>query len=305
MSDQSLKPMTADEHAKLRKLRSLRNAKDGYLFLLPWLFGFAAFVAFPLLFSLFLSFHKVGIRPDGAGFSYKFIGLENFTYAFLVDNVFPIDMINFILEAILVVPVTVIFAFLIAILLNQQFYGRFLFRTIFFLPVIFASGEVIKELFAQGQGKAPLELYNVQGMIADVLPATLVEPLLGVLGKLILIFWFSGVQIVIFIAAFQTIPVSTYEAARIDGATPWEIFWKITFPAVTPFILLTFVYTTIDLSSNPFNPILAHFKGNMLKPETGYGYVSAIGWIYSAILFLLVIVFILPASRLYRKKVRR
>lgn len=303
VQEKKRQPLSKKQHARLKKLRSVRNARDGYLFLLPWFIGLMAFVVAPFLFSLFLSFQKVGIRPDGSGFQYTFIGWDNFKYAFLKDNLFPVALFNFFREALLVVPITVIFAFVISIFLNLKFPGRGIFRTIFFLPVIFASGKTLLELFSEGQGKVPLlEQYNINEIIYSALPESTATPIIAILGKFVLILWFSGVQIVIFMAAFQTVSASTYEAARIDGATPWETFWKITFPAVVPFIMLNLIYTTIELSANPFNPILKMFTDNVTNPKTGYGYVSAIGWIYSMLIFILIAIFASLARTLYSKK---
>ncbi len=295
--------LSPERHAKLRRLRSIRNAKDGYLFLLPWIVGFALFVAFPFVYSIVISFHKVGINAEGTRFAYRFVGWANYKYAFFTDNEFPIEMINFTLDALMIIPVTVIFAFCISILLSQRFPGRFLFRTIFFLPVIFASGQVIDELFQQNQGSVPLlEQYNLSAALFEILPYSLAETLLTLLGKVVLILWFSGVQTVLFIAAFQTVPVSTYEAAKIDGATAWSSFWKITFPAIVPFITLNIVYTAIEMSSSPFNPILRLLKENLADTKTGYGYVSAIGWLYALILIVIILLFTVVIQFYDRKR---
>ncbi|WP_238177716.1 carbohydrate ABC transporter permease [Paenibacillus contaminans] len=281
--------MSAAEHRKHGRRMKWHMAKGGLLFLAPWLIGVISFVLYPLAYSLFLSFQKVGISPDGSGFKYDFVGMDNFKYAFFRDNVFPIELMLFVRESLLIVPITVIFALLVSILLNQKFPGRFLFRAIFFLPVIFATGQVLLALFDQGQGEISFaKQYDVEGLIYNSLPQMIAEPLVGILGKFVIILWFSGIQIVIFLAAFQTIPKSVYEAAQIDGATPWESFWKITFTPIVPFIFLNLVYTVVDLSFSPFNPILKHILLNMIKIDTGYGYASAIGWIYFAFIILLV-----------------
>jgi ABC-type sugar transport system permease subunit len=94
---------------------------------------------------------------------------------------------------------------------------------------------------------------------------------------------------VLFLAAFQTIPVSVYEAARIDGVTPWESFWKITFPAIVPFIFLNMIYTVVDQTTSPFNPILTLISKNMGDPLTGFGYSSALGWMYCVVIFIPIV----------------
>ncbi|WP_409346112.1 carbohydrate ABC transporter permease [Paenibacillus sp. MBLB4367] len=279
--------LSPKEHLLHRRRMRTKSAAVGLLFLLPWLIGVACFLAYPLFYSLFLSFHTIQIAADGSGLLYRFVGFDNFKYAFLRDNLFPEQMFLFVREAVLIIPITVIFALLVAILLNQKFYGRLFFRTIFFLPVVFASGRVLIELFNQGQGDLPLtQQYRVDELVYDALPATMAEPILGILGKFIMILWFSGVQVIIFLAGFQTVSSSAYEAAQMDGATPWETFWKITFPSIVPFIVLNLIYTVVDLSTNPFNPILKHILANMVDPKTGYGYASALGWIYFTVILV-------------------
>jgi len=294
--------MTKEDHARHRRMQSLKDALRGYLFLLPWMIGIVMFVAYPLIYSFFISFHKVGVKIDGSGLKYDFVGMTNYKHAFVVDNVFPIEMFLFMREVILVVPITVIFALLISIMLNQKFKGRMLYRAVFFLPVIFASGQVLLELFNQGQGSLPLvERYNLTDVIYDVLPLTAAGTVVDLLSKFVIILWFSGVQIILFLAAFQTISKTIYEAAQIDGATPWESFWKITFPAISPFIILNLIYTLVEQSSNPFNPIIRHILENTTDANTGYGYASALGWIYFAFIMLPILALVFIARRQSKK----
>jgi ABC-type sugar transport system permease subunit len=271
------------------------------MFLLPWLIGITIFFVYPLLMSLYMSFTKVSIKPDGSGLQYDWIGWDNFKYAFLLDNEFPVQMFLFVREAVLIIPITVIFALLVAVMLNQKFPGRMLFRTVFFLPVIFASGQVLLELFQQGQGKLPFaDQYEITTTLYQVFPLWIAEVLVNLSQKLVIILWFSGVQVILFLAAFQTIPVAIYEAAKIDGVTPWESFWKITFPAMVPFIFLNLVYTVVDQTVSPFNPINGLIIKNMGEINTGFGYASALGWMYTVLIFIPIgIIFI--ASRLTSK----
>jgi ABC-type sugar transport system permease subunit len=205
------------------------------------------------------------------------------------DNVFPIQLITYFQEMLLMVPIIVIFALLIALMLNQRFPGRFVYRALFFLPVIFATGQVLSELFVQGAGDIPfLAQYNLQPIIEGYVGKEFAKTVFDVLSKAILILWYSGVQILIFIAGFQTISQTIYEAVRIDGASPWDSFWKITLPGSLPFISLNVLYTIIDLFTFPLNPVMKHIKDNMFKLETGYGYASALAWIYFCFIFALI-----------------
>jgi ABC-type sugar transport system permease subunit len=279
--------MQAKARVRAARLYLWKRYGMGLLFMLPWIIGFAMFVIIPISWSLFMSFNKVQVAVGG--FKYEWVGLRNFRDAFLKDNVFPIELITYFQEMLLMVPIIVIFALLISLMLNQKFPGRFIFRALFFLPVIFATGQVLSELFLQGAGDIPfLEQYNLLPIVEEYVGKQFAETVMAVLGKAILILWYSGVQILIFIAGFQTISPTIYEAVRIDGASPWDSFWKITLPACVPFISLNVLYTIIDLFTFPLNPVLKHIKDNMFKVDTGYGYASALAWIYFGLIFALI-----------------
>ncbi|BBH21402.1 ABC transporter permease [Paenibacillus baekrokdamisoli] len=272
------------------------NYKNGYLFMLPWAIGFSVFVAFPVGWSLFNSFHNVKLR--GGDFQYEFVGLNNFRRILMEDNVYPVELLLYFQEMLLIIPLILFFSFIVSLLLNQKFAGRGPIRAIFFLPVIFATGQVLMELFGQGAGELPfIEQYNLEGLIKGYVGAQLADPIMGVLGKAVIILWYSGVQILIFIAGYQTIPRTVYEAIRIDGATPWESFWKITLPGMIPFIGLNAVFTIVDLFTFPMNPVMEQVSKNMFDVKTGYGYASAQAWLYFALILLLLGVALLIAYR--------
>jgi ABC-type sugar transport system permease subunit len=261
---------------------------EGLIFIAPWAFGFLIFLAFPLGFSLYMSFHSVRILP--AGPSIRYLGLEYYKEILFSSSSLYEELIPFMQEVIIMLPIILIFSLLIAILLNQTFRGRLLFRTIFFLPVIFSTGAVVVEFVNQGQGSLGfMEKYNIsfylQMYLGDHVWTT---SIMHVMDRFILILWYSGVQILIFLAGRQTISRSVYEAAQIDGASPWEVFWKITLPAMIPFILLNLIYTVVDMFTFPFNPII------QLIGLGNYGYNSALAWIYfiMIVLFLLIVLFI-------------
>ncbi|WP_372635986.1 carbohydrate ABC transporter permease [Cohnella sp.] len=259
----------------------------GYLFILPWMIGFVAFVAFPIGWSLWNSFNQVFITSEG--FKYTWVGLSNFRRMLVENNAYPIILITYLQEVLLIIPLILIFSFFVSLLLNEKFPGRGWMRALFFLPVIFATGQVIMELFVQGAGELPfMEQYNLDVILRQYFNESTANMLLGVLGKAVIILWYSGVQILIFIAGFQTIPKTVYEAVRVDGASPWESFWKITFPGMLPFIGLNAVYTIVDLFTFPFNPVLEIVRNNMFSPTTGYGYASAMAWLYFAIVLVLL-----------------
>jgi len=272
-----------------------REALTGYLFLIPWLVGIALFVGYPFMHSLYMSFNKV--RVTGSGMKLQWIGLQNYADAFLVDNKYYLLLINVVKSSITVVPIVVLFALFVSLLLNIKFPGRMLFRAVFFLPVIFSTGEVLSEMLSQGvAGLSILDRYDIKGFIEMNVPQTFAEPLIDVLNIFVLILWYSGVQILIFLAGLQTIGKPVYEAAKIDGATPWETFWKITLPAIAPFILLNLIYTVVDMFTFPTNPILVAMYNSFRVGN--YGYASAMGWMYFTVEFLLILIMLGIAKKL-------
>ena len=272
-----------------RRFRTfLSENLEGMLFIAPWVVGFLIFLAFPLGFSFYMSFHKVKVLP--AGMQYEPNGFSYYREILFNSSSFYDELIPYFQEIVIMVPIIIIFAFLIAISLNQKLPGRFLFRSIFFLPVIFSTGYLLTEFVNQGEGSLGfLDRFALGSFLDDFLAgSSWGQPIQTLLNRFVLVLWYSGVQILIFLAGRQTIPISAYESARIDGASPWEIFWKITLPAMTPFIFLNLIYTIVDMFTFPFNPIIG------LIGTGNYGYSSALSWIYFVIiiLFLLLILFI-------------
>jgi ABC-type sugar transport system permease subunit len=261
---------------------------EGSIFIAPWIFGFLAFIAFPLGYSLYMSFNRVKITASGI--EYTPVGLQYYREILLADGgLLYNDLFPFLRQTLFMIPVIVIFSLLIAVLLNQKFRGRTFFRVIFFLPVIFSTGQIVQEFITQGEGALGfVAQFDVAAYVNEYLPKAWAAPIVKVLNSFVLILWYSGVQILIFLAGRQTISNSVYEAARIDGADPWETFWKITLPGMTPFILLNTIYTVVDLFTFPQNPIIAKVN------TTNYGLSSALAWIYLMIvLFFLGLVFFL------------
>lgn len=272
----------------------------GYLFMLPWIVGFCSFVAFPVGWSIYNSFHKIALTSEG--FQYTWVGLKNYYQMLFENNAYPIILITYFQQMLLIIPLILIFSFFVSLLLNQKFPGRGFMRTIFFLPVIFATGQVITELFSQGAGELPfLDTYNIDAMANRFFGGWVKNAIVNVLTQAVIILWYSGVQILIFIAGFQTIPKTLYEAIRVDGASPWESFWKITFPAMIPFIGLNAIYTIVELFTFPFNPVLEIVSRNMFDAARGYGYASAMAWLYFLLILVLITVALGFTSRATRK----
>lgn len=269
---------------------TVRNV-EGLMFIAPWIIGFTIFLAFPLIFSFYMSFHNVRILPTGPQITYK--GLDYYNEILFSGSALYDELIPFMQEALIMIPIILVFSFLIAILLNQRFPGRLFFRAVFFLPVIFSTGYVVTEFVNQGQGSLGfLERYDLGLYLQSYLGDNVwTRAIMEVMNRFVLILWYSGVQIIIFLAGRQTLSKSIYESARIDGASPWAVFWKITLPAMVPFIMLNLIYTVVDMFTFPFNPIIK------LIGVGNYGYNSALAWIY----FLIIIVFLLIVMFIFQR----
>jgi ABC-type sugar transport system permease subunit len=275
----------------MRMTKPRREAMIGLMLISPWIIGFLLFMAYPLFYSLYMSFNKVLITPYGI--ETHFLGWSNYKDAFLVDAEFSQKLFLFLKSNILMIPIVIVFSLFVALLINQPIRGRNLFRAIFFLPVVITSGEVVQELFAQGAATIPIiEKYGIITLIQDNLSPGMASPIVAIINQFILILWYSGVQILIFLAGLQKVDTQVYEAAAMDGASPWVTFWKITLPVVKPFILVNLIYTIIDLFTNGFSDVIKLIQDNMFKVDTGFGYASALAWIYFTVIFIVLLVFI-------------
>lgn len=266
----------------------LKQQRWGYLFILPWFAGVLVFLAWPLLQSFYFSLCTVKIT--GSGRFYEWVGLQNYIYIWAKDIYYLRRLLNFIINTALQLPIILVFSMMIALLLNIRLPGRGFFRTIFFLPVIIVSGPLISELTAQGVTTIPLvSEYGIYQSITGILPLWIADPITMLFSQLIMILWYSGIQILIFIAGLHKIDNSMNEAAKIDGATGWEIFWKITLPQLRPMILINGIYTLVFLANSEQNDIIYLISNNMLNPSSGYGYASAMAWMHTVTVIILLL----------------
>ncbi len=283
---------------KMKRIRPGRlersEAKAGLIFIIPWLIGASVFLAYPLVMSLWYALNNIRITPVGKTFIFK--GYGNFTEILLADAEFPVELVDYVLSTVLSAPIIVVFALIIAMMLNQNIKGKGFFRLIFFLPVIIVSGPILGMLTEQGAGSiSAIDVQAISTAIEDVLPDMIAEPIAELFGNMITVLWYSGVQILIFLSGLQKIDKSMYEAAKIDGGSGWECFWKITLPNLKSMILLNTIYTIVFISNNNQNPIIELIKASMFSgtKEKGYGYASAMAWLYTIVVLLIVGLFAL------------
>ncbi len=269
-----------------RKARRLtlrgRTALQGLAFVSPWVVGFLLLTAFPFFFSIFLSLHSVRIAPGKIITTWA--GLRSYVDAFTKDAAFPVALADNLVSIVLSVPMILVFSVIIALLLNRRLAGRGLFRAIFFFPVIIISGPVITQLVASGATAiGDVTSYAIYRLIATF-PRLLSRPLLFVFDNLVIILWFSGVQILIFVAGLQKISGQVFEAAQIDGASAWESFWKITLPYLRPFILVNAFYTIMELAAFANNEVNVQIQLHLFEIGKVYSYSAALSWIWFAAL---------------------
>lgn len=232
----------------------------GFTFISPWLIGFICFFAINLLHAVYYSLCNVIVNPAG-GYRLEFAGISNYIYALTKHGEFNRILTTSITDMLIDVPLIVFFSLLMAMILNQKFKGRTVVRAIFFLPVILLSSAISDALQAAmnmiigGVSSVPPEMREASGFSARYLlrvfmelgfPTILLDYIEGAVNRIYDIVKASSVQILIFLAALQAIPGALYEVAKIEGATTYESFWKITFPMVSPLILTNVIYTIID-----------------------------------------------------------
>lgn len=286
--------MAKNKKKKVKSKLLQKEARYGYLFILPWLIGFIALFVRPLLTSVKYAFSKVTFKPSGI--STVFNGIGNFKQPFENDvwflpNTFLPGITNFWYETILVC----IFSLFVAIMLNQKFRGRTVARALFFLPVIIASGVVIQIL--QGNGMdTELETTNafvfssggMETILNSVgLPAAVTNLFTNISNRVFNVVWLSGIQIILYLSGLQSIPRAEYEAAQIEGATAWECFWKITWVRISPMTMVVVIYSIIDSLTNVSNPLIKWSYQQYTNAD--YGVSAAQSWLLCVIAFIVLI----------------
>jgi ABC-type sugar transport systems, permease components len=274
--------------------RTLREWAWGYVFIAPWIVGVSVFFLWAMVQSLQFAFSRVELSGGVILHPLENGLFENFVKVFTTDVNFPTILANFGIGLVLQLPVIIAFSLMIALLLNSKIRCRGLFRMIFFLPVIIATGPVMNQMTAQGVASVPMVSQNAVLAVLEGMPEFIYEPINNLFSSLIMILWNSGIQILIFLAGLQKVPRTMYEAAKIDGASGWETFWKITLPSVRNLILLNSIYTVVTLATGGTNEIIELIYTATYTATQGYSYAMAMSWIYTAVVaVILVIVFLL------------
>ncbi len=279
-----------------------KRARTGYVFILPWLLGLLFFFAVPILTSLMYSFSHVTIVQGGV--NTRFAGLSYYKNALFSDERFIPLLVAALKEIAIQVPIIIIFALFISVMLNAEFYGRGLVRSIFFLPLMLSSSvllSIINSDSYSGDVTGSSSVFMVSSFsIGDILtqaglPSGLIKYLTSVIDSIFTMTWQSGVQIILFLAALQSIPPSLKEAASVEGATAWEYFWKITVPMISPMILVNIAFTVIDTFTSYSNGVMEFVTSQAANLH--YSFSSAVTWIYFVVISLILFVVVGLFSR--------
>lgn len=296
---------------KRRKVASLdkKKARSGYLFVLPFIIGLIA-IYLPVVWqSLEYSFTKIKQLSDG--YQLIWVGLENYQDALFVDTSYGQTLSTGIQQLILDIPCIIIFSLFMAILLNQKMVGRAAFRAIFFVPVILSTGlvsqiDVGNELLSymndtsssintgasnQSGVTEIVSAMDVEYLFANMKVGTeLVDYVVSMINNIYNIVNRSGVQMLIFLAGLQSISPAIYESCAIEGASSWETFWKITFPMISPMILVNLIYTIIDAFTSSTNTVMTYIDKVYSSSDGGDVLSSAMAWMYFLIVILIIAV---------------
>ena len=225
------------------------------------------------------------------------LGLENYHHALMVDPTYTQLLVDEISKMAIHTIAILVVSFVIAILLNQEFKGRAFVRAVFFLPVILSSGVLVN-----------LETNNtlmqgLQEMISEETPFTVTDSMMEILrltglgGDLLDVVFeliaevydivmASGIQIIVFLSGLQNVPASLYEAADVEGCTKWEAFWMITFPMVSPLLIVNIIYTIIDFFTKMGGDLSKILDDKLLILK--YDHMSAMSWIYFLVTLALI-----------------
>ena len=310
---------------KKKKIASLdrRKARSGWFFVLPFIIGFVI-IYLPMVYeSILLSFNKLDMSGSaGSGYALEFVGWANYQNALFEDPDFVKTLVSGLGQMAFDIPAILIFSLFMAVMLNQKAAGRGAFRAIFFIPVILSTG-IMESIAAadimsdymedssgidDGSGKSTadqlISTMDMERLFSNMKVGTgLIEYVTTAINNIYDIVNRAGVQMLIFLSGLQSISPAIYESCKIDGATAWETFWKITFPMISPMILVNAVYTIIDSFTTESNAVMSYIS-SVYSKQDGNVLSSAMAWIYFLIVILIValIASIISAFVFYSRK---
>ncbi len=291
-----------------------KNALTAHVFLIPFYIGAIVFFIGPLISSAVMSFSNVSVAETG--YKYDFVSFSNYKYAFVKDATFGTNLVKSVLEMLWKVPVINIFAIFLALIANQKIKGRGIIRAIFFMPLVFASSVAFSCITSDSVAQNIMAGSSVSGgtvsntnalkelLISSGLGTQIVNLVTKITDSIFSMAWASGVQMILYLAALQSISPSLYEASQIEGASSWDNFWKITLPMLSPIMLICIVYTVVDNFTSSSNVVMNQITEVSQQGVKSFGMSSAFSWVYTLLMLLILLLCMLIFSRIGNDKKR-
>ena len=265
-----------------------KRKRLGLIFVSPFIIGAVFFLIIPIFTSILYSFSSLQVSTTG--YELKFLGIENYKRLLMVDPTYRQVLVSSLLDTVCNVPIAVIFSFFIASILNTKFHGRTLARGILFIPVLMSSGiysqlaSVDRLTNMMSSGGSVAEAGSISTSFVNLLQQlnlnqSMISFLVSAVDRIEVIVAMSAIPIIVFLSAFQSISPSIFEASYIEGASKWEVFWKISFPMVSSQILVCVIYMIIDSFTSSANAMINLVHATSFT-SFNFGLGSAMVWIY-------------------------
>ena len=259
--------MTAGtERKRSLRIKRLKENWEGYLYIAPWLIGFLVLSAWPMVYSIYLSFTDYGLFQDP-----NWVGLQNYINIFTVDFSFKRSLLTTLKFVVMAVPLKLIFALFVAMMLNKAVRGMGLYRTLVYLPSLLGGSVAVAVVWRN--------IFGLDGYVNSILTMLGLER----------VPWLIGSSMIIFLAGLTQIPKDLYESASIDGAGPIRRFFNITLPMLSPVIFFNLIYGMIG-AFQQFNSAFLISEGGPAHSTYLYAmmlyekaYAAALAWILLAI----------------------
>jgi len=282
----------------------------GIIFVSPFLIGFVAFFLVPLFNTIYYSLNKIGVADKG-GMTYEWVGIQNYIDLFQTEvTTTSATMVRLFTEEnstmLLSLPLIVIFSLFMALLANQKFKGRAVVRLLFFLPIILGI-DVVMDMLTITTGSTTLDTGSnlLSGSYVTVflvrtlnVPRRVLYPIMTYVENIFELISQAGVQTLVYLTALQSISPSLYEVAKMEGATAYETFWKVTIPSIMNITFFVVIYTIVDL----------FLKSSIAEEAYSFAFTQGkigIGSALSVVYIANVILVLALATLLLRKVVKK
>ncbi|MGN0493959.1 MAG: carbohydrate ABC transporter permease [Acutalibacteraceae bacterium] len=246
------------------------------------------------------------MRIEETGVSYTYVGFKVFKEVLFESSAHIRMLLGSIGSTLRDAVLIVIFSLIVAVLLNKPFPGRGFCRALMALPIIVSSGvlmQVFKGDLLLNSVESSAEATIFQGIVIEEtlmqmgMPVSAINMISNAVSSILDLIWQSGIQILLFVGGMQSIPKTYYEVCSVEGASPWQSFWRVTFPMLSPFLILNFVYASIDSFTLPTNEVIGEI--NEYFHNVMYSQATVLSMAY----FLLVLVVVGISGLIISKRV--